>query len=148
MSEAWLHWRECRASLFKPDVSAACEVSTYPRRLSSNHLLFIFPLTCMETKHPNNGDKLILQSLSTIYIAILHQNRMETQHPNNGVKLILQSLSSIYIAILHQNRMETQHPNNVVDLILLQLYCHRASNPNGNAASSGFRISRCPKKCK
>ena len=38
--------------------------------------------------------------------------------------------------------METQHPNNVVDLMLFQLYCHLASNPNGNAASR--RLSTRP----
>ena len=38
--------------------------------------------------------------------------------------------------------METQHPNNVVDLMLFQLYCHVASNPNGNAASR--RLSTRP----
>ena len=38
--------------------------------------------------------------------------------------------------------METQHHNNVVDLMLFQLYCHVASNPNGNAASR--RLSTRP----
>ena len=56
----------------------------YPRRLSSNHFLVTFPLTCMDT----------------------------------------------------------QHPNNVVDLMLFQLYCHLASNPNGNATSR--RLSTRP----
>ena len=75
-SETWLHWRECRASLFEPDASAArVEVSTSPRRLSSN-LLVTFHLTCMETKHPNNGVELIFQSLSSNHIDILHLNRM------------------------------------------------------------------------
>ena len=42
-------------ALFKPDTSATqVEVSTYPRRLSSNHFLVTFPLTCMQTQHPNN----------------------------------------------------------------------------------------------
>ena len=54
-------------------------------------------------------------------------------YPNNGVELTLQSLSSNEGDILHLTPMETQHPNNVVDLMLFQLYCHLASNPNGNA---------------
>ena len=63
-------------------------------------------------------------------------------YPNNGVELTLQSLSSNEGDILHLTPMETQHPNNVVDLMLFQLYCHLASNPNGNATSR--RLSARP----
>ena len=76
------------------------------------------------------------------FISYIHRCSTDARAPNNGVELTLQSLSSNEGDILHLTPMETQHPNNVVDLMLFQLYCHLASNPNGNATSR--RLSTRP----
>ena len=82
-----------------------------------------------------------LSSLQEINLLFIRCST-DARAPNNGVELTLQSLSSNEGDILHLTPMETQHPNNVVDLMLFQLYCHLASNPNGNATSK--RLSTRP----